>query len=277
MKELLLGVHLSVSGGVDSVFDEAERLKINCFQIFLGSPRVWKVIEPEEDKIKKFKERVKAYEFCNVHAPYLLNFATLNPELFDKSVNRAVLDMKIMSKLGINFYVIHPGSSNNVNGISRIKEAIKLVIDKVKDGMILIENLSGEKNDWGKNIDEIVAIIDDFGDRIGVCLDTCHLFASGVDIRDKKELEKFYLLLEKNNLLSKIKLIHANDSKKPLASKIDRHEHIGDGEIGRIGFFNLLHHPFFGSLPYILETPKDENADEKNLQVLKKLFSAENI
>lgn len=277
MKELLLGVHLSVSGGIDSVFAEAERLKINCFQIFLGSPRVWKVIEPDEDKITRFKEKVKAYKFCNVHAPYLLNFATLNPELFEKSVNRAVFDMKIMSKLGIKFYVIHPGSSNNVNGISRIREAIKLVIDATKDGMILIENLSGEKNDWGKNVDEIVAIIDGFGDRVGICFDTCHLFASGVDIRDEKEVEKFHLLLEKNNLLPKIRLIHANDSKKPLDSKIDRHEHIGDGEIGEIGFFNLLHHQFFGNLPYILETPKEDNADEKNLQVLKKLFTAKNI
>jgi len=277
VEELTLGVHLSIAGGVETVFLQAEALKINCFQIFLSSPRVWDVKVPEANKEEIFKRKVNSYKFCNVHAPYLLNFATPNAVLFEKSVKRAVEDMRIMNRLGIQFYVVHPGSSGIENGIDRIREAINIVLGEVKEGVLLVENLSGEKNDWGKNIDEIVGIVDGFGDRVGVCLDTCHLFSSGIDIRNVKRFDEFFRLLEKNGLLSKVKLIHANDSKKPLGSKIDRHEHIGEGEIGLVGFFNLLHHDFFKKLPYILETPKEGNADERNLKALKKLFTAKNI
>ncbi|GAB4437426.1 MAG: deoxyribonuclease IV [bacterium] len=277
MKEPLLGVHLSIAGGVEKIFEEAERLKINCFQIFLGSPRIWHVKEPSPEQIAFFRENLKKYKFCNVHAPYLLNFATENDKLFKSSVNRAVRDMQIMKALGIKYYVIHPGSSPIAGGLVRVKRAIDEVLKRVSDGIILVENLSGEKNDVGKNIEEITEIIDGFGERTGICIDTCHLFSSGVDIRSEVELSRFYDALVKNNLEKRVKMIHANDSKKALGSKIDRHEHIGKGEIGKKGFFNLLHHPFFKTLPFILETPKEDNADEKNLASLKTLFKLEKV
>lgn len=277
MEEPILGVHLSIAGGIENVFVEARRLKINCFQIFLSSPRVWNVKEPEPDQIIFFKEQVKDYKFCNIHAPYLLNFATENVKLFNDSVARAVKDMKIMNSLGINYYVVHPGSSPVKSGLKRVKQAVKDVFEKVSNGVILIENLSGEKNDVGKNMDEILEITDGFRDKVGICIDTCHLFSSGIDIRKVEELDKFYEFLVKNDLKDRLKMIHVNDSKKGLGSNIDRHEHIGMGEIGKTGFFNLLHHPFFRSLPLILETPKEDNADEKNLLLLKTLFNSKEI
>lgn len=276
-KLLLLGVHLSISGGIKNVFQEAKRLKINCFQIFLGSPRLWDVKEPSEEVIKLAREEIKNFVFSNVHAPYLLNLATDSDVLFDKSIKRAIKDIMIMSKMGIKFYVVHPGSTPSVGGPKKVRTAIAQILERTKEGVILIENLSGEKNDVGKNLDELEVIIEGFGERIGICLDTCHLFASGVDIRDPAMLDKFYQTLKERGLLDKIMLIHANDSKKKLGSQIDRHEHIGEGEIGKEGFFNLLHHPFFKKLPFILETPKEDNADEKNLLMLKSLFNAKKI
>ncbi len=274
MTELLLGVHLSVSGGIENVFKEAERLGINVFQVFLGSPRGWQVSSPSQEKIELFRKKASDYKFINVHAPYLLNFATEKEELFEKSLTRAIKELKIMALLGIEYYVIHPGSSSAKGGTLRVRKAIERILNTVPEGTILVENLSGEKNDVGKNLGEVMEIIDGFEKRVGICLDTCHLFSSGVDIRDERIVDDFYRLLEKHNLTDKVKMIHANDSKKAMGSGIDRHEHIGKGEIGEKGFFNLFHHPFFRRLPYILETPKDNNGDEMNLMLLKKLFNA---
>lgn len=275
--ELKLGVHLSIAGGIDNVFREANRLGINCFQIFLSSPRIWDVKQPTHKQITVFKEESKKYKFIVVHAPYLVNFATDNILLFEKSVSRVLADIKIMSELGIKFYVIHPGSSSTLNGVERVKKAISLILDTTKEVTILVENLSGERNDVGKNLSELAELVEGFGGRVGLCLDTCHLFASGIDLRDKEQLQSFFDDLESRRLTEKVVMMHANDSKKGLSSGIDRHEHIGMGEIGTVGFYNLLHHYFFASLPFILETPKERDMDQKNLIKLKDLFKMKNI
>lgn len=269
--ELKLGVHLSIAGGVDKVFKEANRLGINCFQIFLSSPRIWDVQKPTNEQTFIFREESKKFNFIVVHAPYLVNFASDNIVLFEKSVSRVLADIEIMNELGIKFYVIHPGSSAAQNSVKRVKKAISLILDRTKDVTILVENLSGERNDVGKNLSELAELVEGFKDRVGLCLDTCHLFASGIDLRDKEKVQSLFHNLEDRKLTERVVMLHANDSKKALNSGIDRHEHIGMGEIGSIGFYNLLHHHFFSSLPFILETPKERDMDKKNLLMLKRL------
>lgn len=277
MAGLLLGVHLSIAGGIDKVFLEAERLGINSFQIFLSSPRLWQLKMPSPSQIDYFRERVKNYKFCCVHGPYLLNFASSDDYLYKRSIERAVEEMNLMEKLGVKYYVIHPGSSSSPKGLNRVKSAIGLVLDRVKEGVIVIENLAGEKNDVAKTMDEIDYLIRGFGERVGVCIDTCHLFSAGVDIRERGEVDRLYDKIDRLGIKKRIVVIHANDSKKGLGMGVDRHEHIGKGEIGEIGFFNMLHHPFFKTLPFILETPKEDDWDKKNLLKIKRLFKRENI
>lgn len=272
-KDFLLGVHLSTSNGIQGIFEEARRLKINAFQFFLGSPRVWKnkvFNEEEKDIFLRLKDN---FDFICVHAPYLLNFASKNENLFIRSIDRAVADIFEMKKLKITNYVFHPGTSYDINdGVKRIKEAIGVILEKNTEMTIVVENTAGERNDIGKNLEELAEIVLDFGNNVGICLDTCHLLASGVALYDEFELDNFYRKLKSLKLDERLVLIHANDSKFGVGQMRDRHTHIGEGYVGKKGFFNLLKHPFFSKFPFILETPKENNMDEINLERLRKIF-----
>lgn len=268
------GVHLSTAEGLDGIFRESRRLKINVFQIFLGSPRVWKPKNYSLEEKKYFKERLKNFYFVCVHAPYLLNFASNNKELFKKSMERAILDMNEMKEMGIKHYVFHPGTNGDLDeGICLIKEALEKILDATKEVIVLVENTAGEKNDIGKNMDELMRIVKDFDDRVGICLDTCHLFASGVDIRSFDDVDCLYAELKRLSLHERLKVIHANDSKFGFNGKRDRHEHIDFGNIGKKGFLNLFKHPYFRCKPYILETPKEDNMDYHNLLTMRKIWA----
>ncbi len=270
--ELLLGVHLSISGGFKRLFSEAERLKINAFQFFLGAPVVWKGYELKNEDMEIFAEKSGRYKFITGHAPYLVNLASNSPELRQRSINRVIADMKELIKIKVSNYVIHLGSNEDrQNGIYNIRNSLKEILSETDNVKILLENSSGEKNHLGGNMEEIKEIASGFDNRIGLCLDTCHLFAGGVDLRISDEVDKFYSSLANSGLSERIVLIHANDSKYPLNSRRDRHFHIGKGEIGIEGFGHLLSHPFFSRLPYILETPKQDNWDELNLGMIRKI------
>jgi len=270
---LLLGVHLSTSRGISALFDEAKRLKINVFQFFVGSPRVWKHRFFSKDECDIFLENQRRYKFICVHAPYLLNFASNNKELYMQSIKRALEDIEVMRQLDVKHYVFHPGSSSDTKeGIKLIRNAIDILLDKTSDVTLIVENTAGEKNDIGKNLVELTEITNGYDDRVGLCIDTCHLFASGVNITAKESLDAFYEEVVSLNLRKRVKVIHANDSKYMCGAKRDRHTHINEGFISDRGFLNLLKHPFFKALPFILETPKENNMDEINLNRLRKLY-----
>lgn len=271
--ELLIGVHLSTSKGITGLFEEANRLKINVFQFFLGSPRVWKSRKLSEKEINFFLKKRKNYRFIAVHAPYLLNFASFDSELYEHSINRAIEDINEMEKVEIKYYVFHPGTNQDLGkGIEKIKKAIETILNKTRNVVLVVENTSGERNDIGKNLEEMKEIINGFNDRVGICIDTCHLFASGIDLRSEVSVDKFYKDLKKHGLDDLLMLIHANDSKFEVGEKRDRHSHIAEGYIGVKGFENLFKHQFFGKLPYILETPKENDMDPVNLDRLRKIW-----
>lgn len=272
-KEILLGVHLSVSGGFENLFLEADRLKINVFQFFLGSPVVWKNSKITEKDQVLFKKKSIKFTFINAHAPYLVNLSSSKEDLRKKSIGRVISDLTELKKVSVVNYVIHIGSNENLKeGIYNIRNSLKDIFSYVPTARIILENSAGRKNDIGKNLEEIREISLGFEDRIGICIDTCHLFASGVDIRIMDELDKFCESLKKYSLLDKVMLVHLNDSKYPVGSFKDRHWHIGKGEIGVKGFSNLLNHSFFSKLPLILETPKEGDMDKVNIGNVKKIM-----
>ncbi len=271
---LLLGVHLSTSKGIKGLFEEARRLKINVFQFFLGSPRVWKNKKLSEKERELFLKEKNSYLFIAVHAPYLLNFASFSEDLYRRSIKRAIDDIEEMNKIGIKYYIFHPGTNSDISGgIKKIRYAIKEILDMTKDVFLIIENTSGERNDIGKNLIEIKEIIDGFETRIGICLDTCHLFASGIDLRNNIFVHKLYEDLRELGLNKLLKVFHANDSRYPLGQGKDRHTHIGEGCMENNGFKNLFSHDFFKKLPFIIETPKENEMDVVNLARLRKIWA----
>lgn len=271
--KLFLGVHLSTAKGITGLFEEANRLRINVFQFFLGSPRVWKGKLLLKEEIDIFLKEMEKYHFIGVHAPYLLNFASFDSDLYKRSINRAVQDINEMNKIGVKYYIFHPGTNQDLyKGIDRIRKAMEEILNKTKNVFLIVENTSGEKNDIGKNVAEIKEIISGYEDKVGVCLDTCHLFASGIDLRCYVKVEDFYNNLKKLGLDKLLKLIHTNDSKFSLGEKRDRHTHIGKGYVGEKGFQNLFKHHFFRKIPYVLETPKDNDMDLVNLAKLRSIW-----
>ncbi len=275
----LFGAHVSSAGSILKTFERIEEIKGEVFQFFLRSPRAWKGKRISESEIRNFFKKLK--EFKNpvvVHAPYLLNLASADEKLRKKSVEVFIEELKISDKLGIHYYNFHPGTAKGISekeGIRNILKSLDEIFNEYVPSrtIILLENTAGERGDLGKSIEELGEIISAFKDMpLGVCIDTCHAFAYGYEINTEKGFEKFKLLIDRYIGLERIKIIHANDSKKPLGSRKDRHEHIGKGFIGLKGFENFLKDEYFSTLPYYLETPKEGNMDVVNLETLRRIF-----
>lgn len=269
---LKCGAHLSVAGGVMNAFVEADRLGVNSFQFFLGSPRTWAYKPPASEACAAFARRAGDFAFVVCHAPYLLNPATPNDELFGKSLGRLRSDLDVLREMGVGYYVLHPGTAADpAYGVARVREALTSVLSP-GDPVILIENTAAERNDVGTTLDELAAITDGFGDRVGLCLDTCHLFAAGTDLRTTADIAGLADRLASLGLDRKLVMIHANDALGPLGSHRDRHTHLGQGHIGASGFTALMSHPLFRPLPYIIETPQADGMDEVNLAALEAYY-----
>ena len=275
----LFGAHVSSAGSILKTFDRAEEIGAEVFQFFLRSPRSWYWKGISEDLLNEFRRKLS--EFKNpvmVHAPYLMNLASPREDLRRRSVEVFLQELKVCDDLGINFYNFHPGTATGISDYDGIRNVLKSIEEilssyEPKKTIILLENTAGEKGDLGKSFDELSMILKNFdGVRMGVCLDTCHAFAYGYEINTDKGFSRFLMEVEKVGL-ENIKAVHANDSKKPLGSRRDRHEHIGEGFIGLKGFENLLRHDYFGSLPYFIETPKVRDMDRVNLERLRKICS----
>ncbi len=275
----LFGAHVSSAGSILKTFERAEEVGAEVFQFFLRSPRVWSWKGVSNELVSEFRERLS--KFGNpimVHAPYLLNLASPREDLRKKSVEVFLEELKLCDELGVDFYNFHPGTATGISedeGIRNILRSLEEIFSSYepKKTTVLLENTAGERGDLGKNFKELSLILGSFeGVRIGVCLDTCHAFAYGYEINTDRGFSKF--LMEAENVgLENIKAVHANDSKFPLGSRRDRHEHIGEGFIGFKGFGNFLKHDYFSKLPYFIETPKVDDMDKVNLDRLRKIYS----
>ena len=263
-----IGFHVSIAGGIDNSINRARELGINTFQIFTRNPRMWKAREITVEEIDNFKKKRREYDMDPVfsHMPYLPNFATPREEVYEKSLKTLDKEIRNCNSLGITFIVTHLGShlgSGKKEGKRRIINAINNITSKFQETPeILLENSSGKTNEIGSNFQEIASIMDEVDNKTGLCLDTCHAFAEGYDIKSIKGLERVITSIEDIIGWKNLRLIHLNDSKGELGSKIDRHEHIGLGKIGEDGFTNILNSRL-ASKPIIMETPIDNIRDDK--------------
>lgn len=283
-----IGFHVSIAGGISNSVENASKMGCGAFQIFSRNPRGWAAKPLVEGDVKNFQTKLAKSSISQdsvlVHMPYLPNLASPDGELYKKSVDTLAAEMHRCGLLGISYLVIHLGShlgKGAENGINQLVKGCKYAVEdslhsQKKNALvrILFENMAGQKNSVGSKFEEIRLILDKLNDdgSFGVCLDTCHAFAAGYDLRKKEDVEKmldhFYSSVGRREL----KAIHLNDSKGDLNSKVDRHEHIGLGKIGNTGFEALLSHKSLMSLPMIMETPVDDTRrDIDNLRIVLQL------
>lgn len=267
-----IGAHLWTGQGLLKTVEYCDYLKCDTFQIFLSNPRSWKRKEREKNEIEKFKKEVEKRKIFPlvVHMPYILNLAEENKTLKRKIINLLEKEIEDSEKIGAQFYVVHPGFYKGIGEKRGIENIISVLKNFKKINIqILLENTSGQGSSLGYNFKQLAYIIEKTGDNFGICFDTGHAFHSGLDIRKFEEVKKH---IEKFIDISYIKLIHSNDSKTELGSKIDRHEHIGKGKIGIKGFEEIIKDDYFGNLPFIIETPKlSLKEDRENIEILKEI------
>ncbi len=259
--KIIIGAHMPITGGISKSAEKARELKFEAFQIFTRNPRGWKYPELKEDEVKNFLRASKGFSSINSHMPYLPNLASPRDEIYKKSFESLVEELKRAKKLQIKYIVVHVGShlgDGLEKGKERVIKTIKEALNKVPcDCYILLENMAGQKNSVGSRFEDLGEIINGVNDkRVGICLDTCHAFAAGYDIATQNGLSKTVEELEKHIGLNKVMLIHLNDSKSGLGSGLDRHERIGKGFIGIKGFENFFKaKELIENRPMILETP----------------------
>jgi deoxyribonuclease IV len=274
-----IGCHVSIADSIDLSVDRASAIGCDTFQIFTRNPRMWKARNISEEEIAVFKEKLGQTDISPVvsHMPYLPNLSSSNSKPYKRSIDALRLELERCNLLDIPFLVTHLGShlgKGKEQGQKQIVNAIdKAVSGLDKHPMLLLENTSGKTNEVGSTFIEIGEIIDRIStDHIGVCFDTCHAYARGYDISTANGLDDTINEIESNVGMNKIKIVHLNDSKGELGSRMDRHDHIGMGNIGEKGFHNFLSSQF-NDKPLILETPIDEfRSDKDNVEKARALY-----
>jgi deoxyribonuclease-4 len=273
-----VGFHVSIAKGVSNSVDNAKKLGCTAFQIFTRSPQQWASKPLAPDEVHLFKSKLAASgiekDSVLVHMPYLPNLSGPDGDNYKKSVETLAGEMQRCSALGIRYLVIHLGShmgKGQASGVNQLVKAINAARNSEGGPVVLLENNARKTNSIGGSFEELRLILDrlDSPKEFGVCVDTCHLFAYGYDLRTRvaaeKTLEKFDNIVG----LKELKFVHLNDSKHPLGSSLDRHEHIGLGYIGTEGLAAFLNHRAIRDLPVIMETPIDKKrGDEQNLNVI---------
>ena len=280
---MLVGFHLSIGRGFAAAVDSADALGITALQIFTHNASAWRMKPIESAAAVAFQRRLErsSLKYVVVHTGYLLNLASPDESLFERSVAALTEEISRAGALGIARVVTHLGAhvgSGREAGMTRIIAGLERVIGSEAFARypfvhLLLENTAGAGTTMGATFSELGRIISGLSDpaRVGVCLDTCHAFAAGYDLRDPTGLEATLAEFERRIGLARLDLIHLNDSAYPLGSRRDRHAHIGRGNIGESGIANIINHPNLRDLPFILETPRlidGEDADPMNLRVV---------
>jgi deoxyribonuclease-4 len=280
---LRLGIHTSTAGSLENAALKAADLGANTFQIFTASPRMWRARAPDPAQVKQFRatrERLRLHPLA-VHVNYLVNLASEDPVIRAKSTAAFRGELERAALIGADYLVVHPGSYRGRAIEDAIASFAVALRDAAKDFRhasltVLLENTAGSGCCIGSRFEELRSIRElarDLTDLpIGFCLDTCHLLAAGYNIASAAGLRQTVQSMEECLGLTHVQLFHANDSKTPLGSRVDRHENIGEGHIGREGFRRILRHPKLRSKPFILETPvRAQGEDRRNLDTLKYL------
>lgn len=279
-----IGIHTSIAGNISGALEIAHGLGANALQIFSASPRMWTrgTARIAEADATRFRERRKELGLgpLVVHDNYLINLASANPVLRARSVQAFHQEIVRASSLGADYLVAHPGCCGSDQGVPQAISAIAQGLRQAARGLklgdlqLLLENTAGQGTSVGSKFEELRAIMDACPDfPLGICIDTAHLFASGSDIRTADGLDSTLMALDRTIGLDRIAVFHVNDSKTPLGSRVDRHEHIGKGKIGLEAFRRILNHPLLEGRAFIAETPIDKPGDDRrNVAVLWKLL-----
>ncbi|HMJ00247.1 MAG TPA: deoxyribonuclease IV [Gaiellaceae bacterium] len=259
---MLIGAHVSSSGGIHTAIDRAEAIGADSVQVFTQSPRMWRPTNHPPENIERFKERRAEAGIGGVlcHALYLVNLASPKDEIYENSVAAMCNTVDVGCAIEADGVVFHIGSHLSAGmdvGLDRVVEAMKKVLDRCSETTwLLMENSAGAGGTIGRSIEELALVFErlDGHRRLGVCLDSCHLYVSGSDVTDEAALDAMLDELDREIGLDRLRALHVNDSKAPLGSNLDRHDNVGEGLMGeRLGVF--LGHPKLQGLPAVLEVP----------------------
>lgn len=273
----IIGAHLSSSKGYSAMLRQAQEIGANTFQFFTRNPRGGKAKDIDCSDVEEFLKLKESENFPVIlaHAPYTLNCCSDKEEVRQFAVNTFVDDLKRMEYTPGQLYNFHPGShvgQGAKKGIELIAGALNSVLYSEMTTTVLLETMAGKGTEIGRNFQELKEIIDktELSDKLGVCLDTCHVFDGGYDIVNDLDgvLEEFDKIIG----LRRLKAVHLNDSKNPMGSHKDRHEKIGQGNIGADAMARIINHPALKDLPFYLETPNDIGGYAEEIKILKTLY-----
>jgi deoxyribonuclease-4 len=271
---MLIGLHTSRAGSLENAAIEALEMGANTFQIFSASPRMWKASAPHPDEIERFclaRERFRLAPLA-IHCNYLVNLASIDPVVRERSIASFRGELSRAAALGAEYLIVHPGNYKDQEPEQGLTAFVRGLAEAARDlepaGVtVLLENTVGCGRQLGSRFEELHAMRDMARGAthlpIGYCLDTCHLLAAGFDIASEAGLKTTLRQADKILGLKNVKVIHANDSKGGLGSRLDRHTNIGKGQIGEAAFARILTDPRLRDKPFILETPEDENHDRR--------------
>ncbi len=272
-----IGFHISIAGGFRNVVPRATKLNCTTIQLFSRSPRSWQLKRLDKKDIQDFKQQVCQANISPifVHTPYLLNCASSDQALYRQSINALSADLRRSASIGAHYVIMHVGSSYNISqGIKQMTKGINTALNRVKNRIVLLlENTAGGGSELGFAFDQLSRIIAGVkqAKRIGVVLDTAHLFAAGYDLRTRKGIDQTLREFNSTIGLKRLHLIHLNDSKTSCGSHSDRHWHIGKGKIGK-GLAYVINHPQFRHLPFIMETPRKSDKDDlRNMRAVERM------
>ncbi len=271
-----IGAHVSAAGGVENAPLNAKGIGATAFALFTKNQRQWVANPLTEESITAFRKNCKVADYTPdqvlPHDSYLINLGNPDPTGLEKSRAAFLDEMRRCEQLGLNRLNFHPGSHLKKTSQDRclrtIADSVNLALDQTSGVTAVIENTAGQGSNLGHTFEQIAAIIEQVEDqsRIGVCIDTCHAFTSGYDLRSREEFEKTFRQFEEVIGIKYLKGMHLNDSKKELGSRVDRHHSLGEGFIGVEPFRWIMADPRFDGIPLILETPDDSRwAEEINL------------
>ncbi len=274
-----IGCHVSISGSIDKSVDNAVKRECSAFQIFTRNPRGWHAKELTKDDIDNFKSKIKSSKIDRLaicaHMPYLPNLATPKEEGFEKSVKTLVDEVERCAQLGIPYLVTHLGShlgTGEEAGIKRLVEGLTKAGKTKNDVVILLENTAGQKNSVGSDFKQLGEIFKQLkpAKKFGVCLDTCHAFVAGYDLRTENDVKETFAEFDKHVGIKHLKILHLNDARGELGCNLDRHYHLGLGGIGVKGIQSVVKFANKQNIPIILETPIDDDRDDfENVRVAK--------
>jgi deoxyribonuclease-4 len=276
-----IGCHVSISGSIDHAVDNAVERECSAFQIFTRSPRSWHVKELTSENIKNFKKKLEDSNIdrfaTTAHMPYLPNLSSPAQDAYVKSIDAMKKEVQRCGDLGIPYLVTHLGShlgTGEKEGMKRLQKALMEAATVKNDVKILLENTAGQKNSVGSDFDQLASIFFSLkpSNRFGICIDTCHAFAAGYNLTTGKDVRTTFEKFDEAIGFEHLKILHLNDSKGKIGCRLDRHYHLGLGEIGDIGIGKVVRLMNIKKIPMVLETPIDDIRDDfENIKKAKEL------